>query len=85
MKFFHIAFQVRISVSLWGVTKSPITFLILRNMGARGSVVVKALCCKQEGRGFKSRRSGLLIDLILQAALALRSTQPLTEMSTRNL
>jgi hypothetical protein len=23
-------------------------------MGARGSVVVKALCCKPEGRGFKS-------------------------------
>jgi hypothetical protein len=23
--------------------------------GARGSVVVKALCCKLEGRGFKSR------------------------------
>jgi hypothetical protein len=23
--------------------------------GARGSVVVKALCCKPEGRGFKSR------------------------------
>jgi hypothetical protein len=22
--------------------------------GARGSVVVKALCCKPEGRGFKS-------------------------------
>jgi hypothetical protein len=24
-------------------------------IGARGSVVVKALCCKPEGRGFKSR------------------------------
>jgi hypothetical protein len=23
--------------------------------GTRGSVVVKALCCKPEGRGFKSR------------------------------
>jgi hypothetical protein len=25
------------------------------NLGARGSVVVKALCCKPECRGFKSR------------------------------
>jgi hypothetical protein len=24
-------------------------------LGARGSVVVKALCCKPEGRGFKPR------------------------------
>jgi hypothetical protein len=24
------------------------------NRGARGSVVIKALCCKPEGRGFKS-------------------------------
>jgi hypothetical protein len=27
-------------------------------VGARGSVVVKALCCKPEGRGFKSRWGG---------------------------
>jgi hypothetical protein len=33
-----------------------ISFLALdQNWGARGSVVVKALCCKPEGRGFKSR------------------------------
>jgi hypothetical protein len=34
-------------------------FIILvrtsQETGARGSVVVKALCCKPEGRGFKSR------------------------------
>jgi hypothetical protein len=30
-------------------------FLLLPKWGARGSVVVKALCCKPEGRGFKSR------------------------------
>jgi hypothetical protein len=24
-------------------------------LGARGSVVVKALCCKPEGRGFETR------------------------------
>jgi hypothetical protein len=37
-----------------------IYFLIqsLRTAGARGSVVVKALCCKSEGRGFKSRCDG---------------------------
>jgi hypothetical protein len=29
-----------------------------RSVGARGSVVVKALCCKPEGRGFKSRWGG---------------------------
>jgi hypothetical protein len=54
--------------------------------GARGSVVVKALCCKPEGRGFNSDEVDFFkIDLILSAALALGSTQPLTEMSTRNL
>jgi hypothetical protein len=29
--------------------------LSLLSVGACGSVVVKALCCKPEGRGFKSR------------------------------
>jgi hypothetical protein len=28
---------------------------------ARGSVVVKALCCKPEGRGFKSRSGGFFL------------------------
>jgi hypothetical protein len=27
----------------------------LEDRGARGNVVVKALCCKPEGRGFDSR------------------------------
>jgi hypothetical protein len=27
---------------------------VLRGMGARGSVVIEALCYKQEGRGFDS-------------------------------
>jgi hypothetical protein len=27
----------------------------IKAIRARGSVVVKALCCKPEGRGFKSR------------------------------
>jgi hypothetical protein len=39
--------------------------------GARGSIVVKALCYKPEGRGFKSRLGHwiFLIDLILPAVL----------------
>jgi hypothetical protein len=28
-------------------------------VGARGSVLVEALCCKLEGRGIESRRGGL--------------------------
>ena len=48
-------------------------------MGARGGVVFKALSYKPEGRGFDSRwchnPSG--------RTMALGSTQPLTEMSTR--
>ena len=51
----------------------------LRNFGARGGVVVKALRYKPAGRGFDSRwrhnPSGNTV--------ALGSTQPLTEMSTR--
>jgi hypothetical protein len=31
------------------------TFGMFILSGARGSEVVKALCCKPEGRGFKSR------------------------------
>jgi hypothetical protein len=30
-------------------------WIYISTPGARGSVVVKALCCKPEGRGFKSR------------------------------
>jgi hypothetical protein len=40
-------------------------------MGARGSVVIKALCYNPEGRGFETRwgESVLIIYLILTAAL----------------
>jgi hypothetical protein len=52
----------------------------------RGSVVVKALCCKPEVAGSSPDEVDFFsIDLILPAALALGSTQPLTEMSTRSL
>jgi hypothetical protein len=35
--------------------KKPEIILAVSQMGARGSVVVKALCYKPEGRGFDSR------------------------------
>jgi hypothetical protein len=42
---------------------------MLRMKGARGSVVVEAVCYKPEGRGIKSRWGGFfLIYLILPAA-----------------
>jgi hypothetical protein len=49
--------------------------------------IQKTVIFKPEGRGIASRLGGFfLIYLILPAALfALGSTQPLTEMSTRNL
>jgi hypothetical protein len=50
-----------------------------------GSVVVKALCYEPEGRGFDTDEVVFKIYLILPAALGAGFTQPLTEMSTRNL
>jgi hypothetical protein len=47
---------------------------------AHGSVVVKALCYKPEGRGFDSRWGEFLNLPNLSGR-----TQPLTEMSTRNI
>jgi hypothetical protein len=53
---------------------------------AQPSVVVKAICYKPEGRGFKSRWGGFLNwPTPSGRTMALESTQPLTEMSTRNL
>jgi hypothetical protein len=61
---------------LHGVPEDRIVHVSIRKAGVRGSVVVEALCYKPEGRGIASR-SG--------RTMALGSTQPLTEMSTRNL
>jgi hypothetical protein len=47
-------------------------------LAARGSLVVKALGCKPEGRGFETRR-GEILNLPNPSGF----TQPLTEMSTR--
>ena len=47
--------------------------------GARGGVVVKALRYKPAGRGFDSRWGHWNFSV----TIALGSTQPLTEMSTR--
>jgi hypothetical protein len=48
-----------------------VNFNIILRSGVRGSVVVKALCYKPEGRGFSSRLGHWIfsIDLILPAAL----------------
>jgi hypothetical protein len=55
--------------------------------GARGSVVVEALSYKPEGRGIASQEGVFFSNLPNSSGrfLALGSTQPLTEMSTRNL
>jgi hypothetical protein len=51
----------------------------------RGSVVVKALCYKPQGRWFETRWGELIssIHLFLSAALGPGFTQPLAKMSTR--
>jgi hypothetical protein len=55
-----------------------------RNFWARGRVVVEALCCKPEGRGIASRLSGFFyLPNPFGRTVALGSTRPLIEMSTR--
>jgi hypothetical protein len=77
------------------VQSPPISFCLLRALRSVVGLllpvsashrVVETLCYKPEGRGFDSRwSSDLPIGLILPAALwPWGSTQPLTEMSTRN-
>jgi hypothetical protein len=59
---------------------SVISFLLLR-----GSVVVKALCYKPEGRGVETRWGEWFLSSYLILPVALEYTQPLTEMSTRSI
>jgi hypothetical protein len=60
---------------------------ILRTGGERGGTVVKLLCYKSEGRWFDSRRCHWNFSLTYPSdrTMALWSTQPLTEMSTRSI
>jgi hypothetical protein len=53
---------------------------------ARGSIVVEALCCKPEGRWIASRCGGFFSNLSSHfgGTMRLGSTQPLTDISTRN-
>ena len=53
--------------------------------GNRGSTVGKVLCYKSEGRWFDSRWCHWNFSLISDRTMALGSTQPLTEMSTRSI
>jgi hypothetical protein len=64
----------------WGRNKLPVQ----QGCGARGSVVVKALCCKSEGRGFASRGGKFFSNLPNPSGrtMALGSTQPLTRPVT---
>jgi hypothetical protein len=52
--------------------------------GVRGSIVVKALCYKPEGRGFDSRW-GEFLNLLNPSGRIRPWPRPLTEMSTRNI
>jgi len=61
------------------------TSLFYLNAGVRGSTVVKVLCYKSEGRWFDSRWCNWNFSLHFDRTMALGSTQPLTEMSTRSI
>ena len=59
-----------------------------RDMGDRDGTVVKVLCYKPEGRWFDPSWRNWNISLtqnLSDLTMALRSTQPLTEMSTRRI
>jgi hypothetical protein len=62
---------------------AKISCLFIFYVGGRGGTLVKVVCYKSEGRWFDSRWCNwkFFIDIILPIALG--STQPLTEMSTR--
>jgi hypothetical protein len=58
-----------------------------KTRGARGAVVVEALRYKPEGRGFDSRWCRWIFTLTNPSGrtMVLGSTQPLSEMSSRNI
>ena len=60
-------------------------YLVLWKPGARGGIVVKALCYKLAGHGFDSRWCHWIFQWHNPSGrtVALGSTQPLAEMSTR--
>ena len=66
----------------------PLLVLAFVNSSIRGHAVaqlVEALRYKPEGRGFDSRWCHWNFSLTSVSTMALGSTQPLTEMSTRNI
>jgi hypothetical protein len=65
------------------VTSLSVTFYQI--IGARGSIVVKVLSYKLEGRGFETLWGEILNLPNPSGLLALGFTQPLTEMSTGNI
>jgi hypothetical protein len=89
--FFHSSEHVLTTHSVLAKKHSSVMVVLLRvihvSWGARGSIVVKALCHKPEGRGFDCRWGKFLNlpNIYLRPHYALEFTQPLTEISTRNI
>jgi hypothetical protein len=50
----HITHEM-ITIQCHSINNRKLVNMNIGIFGARGSVVVRALCCKPEGRGFKSR------------------------------
>jgi hypothetical protein len=66
--------------------KTAINFAVSLLCGDRGSTVVKVLRYKSEGRRFDPGWCQFFIDINpSDRTMALRSAQPLTEMSTRRI
>jgi hypothetical protein len=66
------------------MVKHNLIYMVCSNVGSRVGAVVEALSYKPEGRGFNSRWCHWNFSLTNSGrSMALGSTQPLTEMSTR--
>jgi hypothetical protein len=68
----HVTIRSVVIIRFLSLQFRPPTISIYVNCYARGSVMVKALCYKPEGRGFDNRWGDFLIYLILPAALGPR-------------